>query len=107
MAPGAPTAVSIPSHPAIAGQAGGTIMPRVDMLAPVPTAPATQPWWKEALDAINPMVTPHAPARVAVRAPANVAPVVPIVTTQADLDALNSGDPFYSPLYPGQLLHKR
>ena len=134
--PGTPAAVSIPSNPAIAGQAGGTIMPRVDMLAPVttapvPTAPATQPWWKEALDAINPTVTPHAPARVAVRAPANVAPVapavttpptamtvyrkagavpesnIPTVTTQADLDALNSGDPFYSPLYPGQLLHKR
>jgi hypothetical protein len=130
MAPGAPAAVSIPSNPAIAGQAGVTVMPRVDMPAPA-TTPATRPWWKEALDAINPMVAPHAPARVAVRAPANVAPVAPIVTTpptamtvyrkagaipesniptvttQADLDALNSGDPFYSPLYPGQLLHKR
>lgn len=40
MAPGAPTAVSIPSNPAIAGQAGVTVMPRVDMPAPVTAAPA-------------------------------------------------------------------
>ena len=70
--PGAPTAVSIPSNPAIAGQAGGSTAMTV--------------------------------YRKAGRVPESN---IPTVATQADLDALNSGDPFYSPLYPGQLLHKK